>query len=68
MIPLLRVSGGTVLFRVFIHSIVSIFLVVLHGLMILPFLIRGGIFQVTLGINVSRFNIVMADTFISSFM
>ena len=67
-IAMLIVSVGTVLLGGFRDSLVFIFLVVLHIPMDLPVLLRGEIFPVTPGTNLSRFAKVVADNIISGFM
>ena len=68
LVSLLRVSGVAFFFSGSRDSILLIFLGVLHILMNLPVLLRGGVFQVTLKNNVSRFATEVADNILSGFL
>ena len=64
----LRVIGGTVFFSGFRDSIDFIVLVVLDRLTNLTVPLRGRIFQVTPGTNMSRFSTEVADNILSRFL
>ena len=67
-IALLRVSGEKIFFGDFRYSIIFILLIILHGLVYVPVLLRVGIFQITLRNNVSGFATAVTDNIVSGFL